>query len=111
MSTETFPSWFWIIYYLFLFKTLKTAIFSLIRKRIRSLSIIAIVFTITVPIISLLNSIGRKEGLNEFEHLFNQLQQGAIWSIYVIIGYLYILVWWLFFFKKNKNKNEVPLLN
>jgi hypothetical protein len=102
MSTETLPSWFWIIYYLFLFITLGTAIFSLIRKKIISLSIIAIVFTITVPIISLLNSIGRAEGLNEFEHLVNQLQQGSIWSIYAIIAYLYLLVWWVLFFNKSK---------
>jgi hypothetical protein len=111
MSTETLPSWFWIIYYLFLFITFGTAIFSLIRKKIISLSIIAIVFTITVLIISLLNSIGRAEGINEFEHLLKQLQQGSIWSIYAIIGHFYILVWWVLFFIKSKNKNEVTLLN
>jgi hypothetical protein len=73
-------------------------------KKIIRLSIIAIVFAITVPIIGLVNSIGRAEGLNEFEHLLNQLQQGAIWSIYVITGYLYALVWWILFFLKSKNK-------
>lgn len=67
----------------------------------KGLSIVAIVITITIPIISLINSIGRAEGRNEFEYLVSQLQQGAIWSFFVIIGYLFLLVWWaLFLFKK-----------
>jgi hypothetical protein len=101
---ETLPTWFWIVNYLFWIMTFGTALFRLVRKKIIRLSIIAIVFAITVPIIGLVNSIGRAEGLNEFEHLLNQLQQGAIWSIYVITGYLYALVWWILFFLKSKNK-------
>lgn len=101
--SETFHNWFWIIYYLFLLTTLGTALFSVIRKKLeRSLSVIAIFFTVTVPFIILISSIGRAEGLNEFEHLVNQLQQGSFWSIYTIIGYLYLLVWWVLFFKKQK---------
>lgn len=68
------------------------------------MSIVAIIFTLTVPIISLISSIGRAEGLNEFEHFISQLQQGSIWSIYTIIGYLYLFVWLVWFFGKSKNK-------
>jgi hypothetical protein len=57
---------------------------------------------VTVPLIGLISSIGRAEGLNEFEFLVNQLQQGSIWSIYTIIGCLYLLVWWVLFFKKSE---------
>jgi hypothetical protein len=106
MYWETLPNWVWIIYYLFLIVTLGTAIFSVIRKKMIRLSIIAIVLTMTVPIISLINSIGRAKGLNEFEHLVTQLQQGSIWSIYAIIGFLYLLVWWVMFLIKNKMKTE-----
>ena len=102
MNTESLPGWFWIIYYLFLFITLGALIFSLIRKRNIGMSFISIIFVITVPIMSLLNSIGRGEGLNEFEHLFSQLQQGAIWSHYVVVGYLFLLVWWFVFLFSNK---------
>jgi hypothetical protein len=110
MSTESLPGWFWIIYYFSLFITLGAVIFSLIRKRNIGMSFISIVFVITVPIMSLLNSIGREEGLNEFEHLFSQLQQGEIWSLYVVVGYLFLLVWWYIFlfsnqFIKTKGKN------
>ncbi|MCR8859991.1 hypothetical protein NQ113_22645 [Bacillus pseudomycoides] len=104
MYWETLPNWFWAIYYLFLLITLGTAIFCVIRKKMKKLSILAIVFAITVPIISLINSIGRAEGINEFEHLINQLQQGAIWSIFMTIGYLFLLVWWIFFLLKSKNQ-------
>lgn len=104
MYFETLPNWFWVIYYLFLFSTLGTSFFSFIRKKSEILSVIAIVFTVTVPLIGLISSIGRAEGLNEFEHLVIQSQQGSIWSIYTIIGCLYLLVWWVLFFKKNQNE-------
>ncbi|WP_053366302.1 hypothetical protein [Bacillus sp. FJAT-27245] len=107
MYWETLPSWVWVIYYLFLFLTLGTGILNVIRKRMLGLSIIVIVVAITVPIISMLNSVGRAEGMNEFEHLVAQLQHGAIWSIYSIIGFLYLVVFWTLFFLKNKINAEV----
>ncbi|MBX9975206.1 hypothetical protein [Cytobacillus firmus] len=91
---ETLPNWFWIIYYLFLLTTLGTAIYSLAKNRNKILSILAIVFIIFIPIVSIVNSIDRAEGMDEFEYLVSQLQQGANWSIFTIIGYLYLLVWW-----------------
>lgn len=107
MYWETLPGSVWVIYYLFLFLTLGTGILNVIRKRMLGLSIIAIFLTITVPIVSMLNSVGRAEGRNEFEHLVAQLQQGAIWSIYSFIGFLYLFVFWTVFFLKNKINTEV----
>jgi hypothetical protein len=108
MHWETLPNWFWAIYYLFLLTTLGTALFSVIRKKMKSLSIsiLAIIFAVTAPIISLINSIGRAEGMNEFEHLISQLQQGAIWSIFTIIAYLFLLVWWILFLLKSKTNSK-----
>ncbi|MFZ3591256.1 hypothetical protein ACOI1C_18940 [Bacillus sp. DJP31] len=108
MYWETLPTWFWIIYYLCLLTSLGTAIFSVIRKKIIGLSIIAIFLTMTVPLISFLNSMGRAEGLNEFEHLVNHLQQGSVWSFYTILGYVYLLIWWVLLL--NKSKNVAPLV-
>ncbi|MCM3600407.1 hypothetical protein M3175_06665 [Robertmurraya korlensis] len=107
MYWETLPSWVWLIYYLFLFLTLGLGILNVIQKRMLGLSIIAIGITITVPIISMLNSIGRAKGINEIEHLAAQLQQGSIWSIYAVIGFLYLFVYWVLFFIKYKVNSEV----
>jgi hypothetical protein len=101
---RTLPNWFLIVYYLFLLTTLGTAIFSVVKRKMKGLSVIVIVFTLTIPIVSLINSIGRAEGMNEFEHLVSQLQQGAIWSVFVIIGYLFLVVWWVLFLLKSKTK-------
>ncbi|CAM4147759.1 hypothetical protein [Lederbergia lenta] len=102
MYWETLPNWFWAIYYLLLIATLGIAVFSIVKKKMKSLSIVAIVFCVTVPVISLINSIGRPEEMNEFEHLISQLQQGAIWSIFTIVGYSFLLVWWFLFLFKSK---------
>lgn len=107
MYWETLPSWVWLIYYLFLFLTLGTGILNAIRKRMLGLSIIAICLAITVPIISLFNSIGRVMGINELEHLVAQFQQGSIWAIYTVIGSLYLFVYWVIFFIKDKVNTKV----
>lgn len=103
---ETLPDWFWALYYLFFLATLGTAIFSVVKNKHRGLSILTIGFTVTIPIISLINSIGRVEGMNEFEHLFSQLRQGAVWSIFTVIGYIFLLVWWVLILFKSKSKNK-----
>ncbi|WP_404469595.1 hypothetical protein [Sutcliffiella horikoshii] len=104
---ETLPNWFWIILYLFLLATLGTAVFSLVKSKMKNFSIITIVFALTVPIVSLINSMERAEGMNELDYLIYALQQGAIWSVFVTTGYLYLIVWWiLFLFKNDSKKNE-----
>lgn len=108
MYWKTLPDWFWKIYYLFLLMTLGTALFGVIRKKIRWLSVLAIVFVIIVPVDNILNSIGRAEGMNEFEHLVSQLEQGANWAIFSIIGHLFLLMflllWWIFFCLRKEIK-------
>ncbi|WP_026584707.1 hypothetical protein [Bacillus sp. J33] len=101
MYWETLPNWFWIIYYLFLFATLGAAIISVAQNKAKALSIITIVLTITVPMAGFINSVERSRGVNEFEHLVNQFQQGAYWSIYTMAGYLYLVVWWGIFLSKK----------
>jgi hypothetical protein len=102
MYWETLPNWFWALYYLFLLITLGATILSILKRKLIGLSILAMMISVTVPIISLLSSTDRAEGMNEFEHFLGQLQQGAIWSVLVVFGYLFLLVWWaLFLFKKT----------
>ncbi|WP_062106665.1 hypothetical protein [Bacillus niameyensis] len=97
MLWKTLPHWFWVLYYLFFLATLGAAIFSIVKNKGKVMAFIAIIFTVSIPIISLINSIGRAEGSNEFEHLVSQLQQGAVWSVFTAIGYLFLLVWWVLF--------------
>ncbi|RFB11411.1 hypothetical protein DZB84_21005 [Bacillus sp. HNG] len=108
---ETLPNWFWNIYYLFLLTTLGAAIYSLKMYKNKILSILAIVFIILIPIVSILNSIGRAPGIDEYEHLISQLQLGATWSIFTIIAYMFLLVWWVLFFLKIKSKNKATISN
>ncbi|MFD2212127.1 hypothetical protein [Metabacillus endolithicus] len=99
---ETLPSWFWAVYYLFLLITLVAAIFSVLKRVNKSLSILGILITFSLPIIGLVNSIGRAEGMNEFEHLVSQIQQGAMWSIFTLIGFMFLFLWWVLFLRNIK---------
>ncbi|WP_431803197.1 hypothetical protein [Halobacillus andaensis] len=100
MQWETLPNWIWVIYYLFFIITLCTATFNLVKRNKKSWAVVAVMFTLTVPIVSLTNSIGRPEGMDEFEYLVSQLQQGAVWSIFTLIGYFFLLGWWGLFLLK-----------
>lgn len=94
MYWVTLPAWFWIGYYLFILIIFTSSIFNIIKKRMFISSFIALLITITVPMISLINSIDRPVEQNEYEHLLIQLKQGSIWCIYTCIG----LVWFVFFY-------------
>ncbi|SES18716.1 hypothetical protein SAMN04487944_12274 [Gracilibacillus ureilyticus] len=103
MYGETLPNWFWAIYYLFLLTTFVSAIISITKKKRIYRSILAILFAVIIPVVSVINSVDRAENMNEFEHLVSQFQNGAIWSVFTIIGYLFLIVWWMTF---NRRKAE-----
>ncbi|USK92975.1 hypothetical protein [Rossellomorea marisflavi] len=92
---NTLPPWFWIAYYLFLAVTIGIAIYNVFNQKEKRLSLLTIWVAITVPIVGLLNSIGRFDELNEFQHLVNELHQGALWAWYACSGYLFLVVWWI----------------
>lgn len=106
MNWETLPGWFWGIYYLFLFITFYIAMWSITRKKMIRLSLLTIIFVLTIPLVTVVNSIGRPRGANEFEFIIMELQQGAWWAMFAVAGHLFLLVWWLVFFNKRK---ETPL--
>jgi len=99
---ETLPTWIWIIYYSVFLLTFILAIFSIKKKKLRVMSFLAILFIISIPIISLLYtaSSDRQLHLNEYEFFIIQLQQGVCWAIYVLIGYIVLLSWWFLFLMK-----------
>ncbi|MFC0523748.1 hypothetical protein ACFFGV_09240 [Pontibacillus salicampi] len=108
MYWETLPNWVWAIFYLLLLATSGTAIINVIREKVRGISIITIFIAISIPFVGVINSIGRAKGVDEFEHLITHLQQGSIWSIYIVVGLLNLLLYWVIFLVKNKTKGEVP---
>lgn len=109
MYWETLPNWVWIIFYLFLLASLGTAIYRF--NQMKNFSIITIIATVSIPITGIINSIDRAAGFNEFEHLVIHLQQGSIWAIYILIANLYLLVWLVLFFVKNRNKKQLTFIN
>ena len=91
---------FWIIYYLLLMTIFVRAIYSVIKKKQIPMAMIAILVIISVPMVSLMNSIGRPLEMNEFEFLARELKQGALWAIFTVVGYLYLLFWFTLSLKK-----------
>lgn len=99
---ETLPDWFWILVYLFLLVTLGRAVFSIAKKKHTVFSVLIILCCFAVPILSFMNSTYREYDMNEFEHLLSELQNGELWSIIVIIGYILIFSWWGIFWRDKK---------
>ena len=95
MSSVSLPIWFWVFYYLSLFTSLVLAISMFARKQRRTAATFVIFIVLTIPFISLINSIGRGEGMNEGEFLLEELYDGALWALYSVCGYLVLLWCWL----------------
>ncbi|KUP06202.1 membrane protein [Bacillus coahuilensis p1.1.43] len=103
MYWETLPQFVWVLFYLFLLSTIGLSIWNLRSKKRYKLALFTIVVTILIPIVGILNSMSRYEGMNELEYLISKLLEGEIWSLLVIIGLLYILVYWcMILFKKKR---------
>jgi len=99
---ESMPNWFWAIYYLFLISSLTIALIAFKQNNNKTFSILAILFAITIPLIGILNSIERTQGINEFEYLFIQLQKASLWAIYSVLGYLYLFIFCILTFVKSR---------
>jgi|GEM_PF-692954 len=110
MYWETVPNWVLLIYYTFILASLGAALINMIRQKAVVFSMITIILALTIPIVSIINSIGREKGVDEFEHFISQLQIGAPWSIYAILGYCFLVVWWVIYFillfKKRQGRSS-----
>ncbi|MGP4062896.1 hypothetical protein [Halobacillus sp. H74] len=101
---ETVAPWTLILYYLFLLLVLGTSLFSLMKKRSISLALVTAFIVITIPLVTIINSIGRSEGYNEWDYFLHSIQIGEVWAIYVGLGNLFSIVWLLIFFFSRKMK-------
>lgn len=61
--------------------------------------------------VSFVYTVGRTEGLNEFQYLFAQLGSKDPWALFIVLGYLYLLVWWYFFISSLRSIQLSPRLN
>ncbi|WP_353894494.1 hypothetical protein PRVXH_001300 [Proteinivorax hydrogeniformans] len=110
-ASTTLPSWFWILFYAVLIITLSISIFCIIRRiYYRRLTIINLLAVITTPFVHFSESLGRPEGINEFEHLFSHLILRNLWAVYVSIGYIFILFWWMLFLKTTFSSKVITKL-
>ncbi|ENQ3105623.1 hypothetical protein ACEOWJ_001604 [Bacillus cereus] len=93
-DVEAMPAFFWRIYYSVLFIFLVTGILNCYQfkedKLKTKLNILNLIFIVSIPVVSLLNSINRTG--NEYDHFMYSLNQFDIWAIYAMIGYLYIAI-------------------
>ncbi len=101
MDGTILPHWFWLIYYSFLLLVFGIGVSNIVKRRMYILSILAVALTITVPITSILNSLFLDIGTNEMTHLIAELQAGAKWSIFAILGYMYLVIYIAAFFIKK----------
>ncbi|CAM3841680.1 hypothetical protein [Mesobacillus zeae] len=104
MHWETLPGWIWAIYYTFLLITLGASIFSVLRKRMVLMSVVAIVICLSVPVVGFINSIGRGEGTDELEYLVSCLQEGSVWAVFILLGISFLFLWWFIFFSKVRDR-------
>lgn len=97
MYWETMPGWFWVIYYGFLAVTFLTAVIRITRRRKFLIDMPVLILVFAIPVVGLLNSADsiRFVEQNEVEFFLSQLQQGTFWTIFSVVGYCVILIWWI----------------
>jgi hypothetical protein len=94
---ETLPNWFWMIYYLIILLTLVSGIINWVRRIYSPLAAITIILSLLIPLVGFLYSIGRPEGVNEFEYVMAQFQMRNIWSAFIVFVHIYFIIWGFIF--------------
>lgn len=87
--------------------TVPAAIFGLFRKKNIKKTIIVIV---VIALIEIFNNVHRNgRGPSEAEFFLSQLRQGSIWAILSLMGYLYLIYWWVTFLKRRKQNKKLTV--
>ncbi|MBP2076751.1 hypothetical protein [Oceanobacillus polygoni] len=105
---ETLPNWFWICYYIFLFLTLFSGVINWVRQVYSPLAAMTIIFALLTPLVGFVYSIGRPEGLNEFQYVMEQFETRDMWSVYIILVHIYFVIWWFLFLDIWKWIKKIP---
>ncbi|KQY94674.1 hypothetical protein ASD24_03790 [Paenibacillus sp. Root52] len=102
MMYETLPAWISMMFWLFFLLTLASGILSVIRRKLVILSLLTIGLSLIVPLTLFINSVGRNDGMNEWEFLIAQVSQGSTWAVFVVGGTILLLIWWPVFILRKK---------
>ncbi|MGF3104461.1 hypothetical protein [Rossellomorea sp. DUT-2] len=106
-STETLPNWFWLLYYSLMLLTIASAFFSIKKQQDIWRAMITIFVTLSIPVVGFVNGIYREGNQNEFEQWLSHLGKGELWALYLMFGYMYVIVWWGSLIRKRKNAGRV----
>jgi hypothetical protein len=106
-STETLPQWFWLLYYSLMLFTFVSAFFSIKKQQDIWRAMITIFVTLSIPVVGSVNGIYRGENQNELEQWLSDLGKGELWALYLLFGYIYLIVWWGSLIRKRKNAGRV----
>ncbi len=85
--------------------TLPAAVISLLLNKNTKRSLIAIGVCILVKVLE--NHVQSGRGPGAWEYLLWLFQEGAIVDYLWVIGYLYLVYWWIMVFKREKKKEEI----
>lgn len=105
---ETLPTWFWVCYYIFIFVTLISGIINWIKQVHTPMAAMIIILSLLTPLVGFVYSVGRTEGLNEFQYILQQIKGGNLWAIFISAAHLYFAVWWFIFLDIWKWVSRIP---
>ena len=104
---ENAPGWIFVIYYGFIVPPFCIELYKVVcKKRWNYLFGLFIVAYTYISV--LINTICRPMNTNEVEYFIQSWEQGVFWTKIAIIGYMIILVWWIFSIVHwVKNRREI----
>ncbi len=97
MSIGMLANW---IFYVFMGSTLIAIVYSFFRRNHSRLSIISLLVWVSIPYVSFQNMM-KQTYESELEYLLSSFMEGSLWAVYVIFGYLFLVVSWIVFFIKK----------
>ncbi|WP_282137466.1 hypothetical protein [Rossellomorea aquimaris] len=103
-STETLPQWFWILYYSLTILTIASAILSIKKQGYIWRAMLTIFVTISIPVVGMVNGIYREQNQNELEQWLSHLGKGKLWAFYLLLGYIYVFVWWVLLIRNKVSR-------
>jgi hypothetical protein len=101
---EMETTWIWIGYYSLALASLLASIFCVMTKRMVRMSWLHVFILVSGYVIFHYHAIGRPIDQSEYDYLTAELNNGSLWSAYVLVGYVYTLAWWIRFVAALRKK-------
>lgn len=98
---EVISDSFLIIYLIIMGLTLISSTICYILGIQQTLSVIALILSLGIPLVNLIFSAQRTGELNGYEYLISQFREKDLWAIFIILAYVYLAVWWILFINRQ----------